>query len=138
SLILLIISAFLPPGLDRLLFFFYGLSTTLLSLFIRFNRWRQFKRGIPQHSFYLGDSSYQRLIPAFLRKGSKWERNVEPLLAMAAGALLLPYLPHVGEWLIFSAFCLACVEHATAFREVNQRLDLLDGMVHSEIQAETV
>jgi hypothetical protein len=139
GLIMILFSIFLAPSLDKFLFFYGGWATALIGLCRRFQRWREHHKGIRTHSYYLGSSELSfRWLPRFIRKDRRFERNLEWMVIGVAGALLLPYAEYFGFALMIAGFCLGTIEHAVFFREYNERMDLVDGMVKSEIQTEDV
>ena len=138
SLIILVMTAFMPPSSDRKAFFLFGVASAFGGLILRIRRWYEHRRGVRQHSYYLGTSRVGRRLPAFFRRHRRMEKLGEPILAMLAGMLLIRWIPMFSVWLLFAGFTLAMVESETEMREHNERLDLVDSLVKSEIQTEDV
>ena len=102
-------------------------------------RWREFRRGASEHSYYLGTSGFEfRWMPKFIRRSRVMSRFVDPLVFGAAGFLVIKYLFFFGMWLIVSSACLLFVELRAWSREVHRELDVSDGLVTSEVQSDTV
>jgi hypothetical protein len=122
---------------DDLLIF--ALAALTLGLYQRFNGWQKLRRGVQQHSYYIGTSFLERLpLPGYFRQNRRISRHLEPLLCGLVGLLLSPYTPALGWWIIFAAICLRAVEHSVFRVELRRQLDTLDGLIDSEVQGETV
>ena len=110
-----------------------------LGLFQRFLRWQEFSRGVPQHSRYIGTSCFDAaFMPEFFRHERRLARFLDPLFCAVVGFALLHVSPALGAWIIFSALCLRLTEFAVYRLELNQKLDMVDGMSFAEVQAGTV
>jgi hypothetical protein len=118
-------------NLKAFAFFFF-----VIALSERFRRWRELRRGVHVHTYYLGDSRLEWLTPKSKRHTRPAARNLEPLLCAGAGFVIYNICPAVGGWLIFAGFCLNVVEHRTYKRERERTLDTLDGLVESEVQSD--
>lgn len=115
----------------------------MLSLFFavchRYQRKKELKRGIVQHTYYIGTSPFNtRWLPKFCRRNRRIERLVDPLACFLVGFCLLPYSRPLAYWLMFSSSCVGFLEQFVHLKELNQSLDTLDGIVHSEVQSRTV
>ena len=138
-LAMLAVAAFCKPATLPVILAGYAGFVLLAGCSQRFKRWREFRRGVRQHSFYLGSSPFDyRWLPGFCRRNRRIARLVEPLFWIGFGLLLFPHLPAFGGWFVFSAICLAVVEAAVQEQEVKRQMDMVDGLVTSEIQAGTV
>lgn len=105
----------------------------------RFKRWRELRRNVRQHSYYIGTSPFQfKWLPGFCRCNRRLERFLDPIVVAAIGFALFPISRTLGLYLAFSGFCLRAYEFMIYERELHRDLDLLDSMVRSEVQAETV
>jgi hypothetical protein len=105
----------------------------------RFTRWREWRRNVRQHSFFVGTSPFDfKWLPRFCRRNRRVARFVDPLVCAAVGVALFPVSRVLGLYLAFSGFCLRAYEYMIYERELSRDLDLLDSMVRSEVQAETV
>ena len=65
-------------------------------------------------------------------------RFVDPFVFVAVGFCLMPYSRPLGYWIVFSSICVGFLEQFVHLKELNQSLDTLDGIVHSEVQSRTV
>jgi len=105
----------------------------------RMKRWGQIRRGVKMHSFYIGTSVLDKSwLPNFCRNDRRLERIADPLAAILVGIALFPLTHALGLWLMFSGFCLRTLEYAVFRKELHQKLDMVDGLVMAEVQAETV
>lgn len=138
SLAIIVMTAFMMPSPDRTAFFIFGIASAFSGVLIRIRRWYQHRRGVRQHSYYLGTSRIGKGLPAFFRRHRRMEKLGEPLLVMVAGMLLIRWIPMFSIWLLVAGFALVMVEGETEMREHNESLDLVDSMVKSEIQTEQV
>ena len=118
----------------------FGLVMFFTGIDQRIKRWRQFRRGIRCHSYYLGSSPFEslRFLPAFLKRERRLARFVDPLFFGMLGAALFQFSPLLGAWIIFSAGCVRIVEQAAYNRAITRELDTVDGLVMSEIQGEQI
>jgi len=123
-----------PEGLQifALLVLFVGASQ-------RWSRWKEIRRGVRLHTYYIGDSCLEfRWLPGFIRRNRRIPRFFDPLFCFAIGALLFMVSPALGGWIVFSGFCLRTFEDAVYRKELERDLDTLDGLIASEVQAEAV
>jgi hypothetical protein len=106
----------------------------------RLKRWREMRRGVKQHSYFIGDSQLRKLwLPAFLKCDRRVERFIDPLFAVAIGFPVAKYFsPALGGWLVFSGLCLRTFEAEVWKKKITHELDTIDSMVESEIQEEVV
>lgn len=137
ALFMVAVAAFCPPDSHpgyllgfAGLFFFAGNGQ-------RFKRLREFRRGVRQHSFYIGSTGVRdALVPNFCRRNRLYERYLEPAAFATMGFLCFGYVSTaLGAWLVLSAICLAVVESAVQEQELNRQMDMVDGLVASEIQS---
>lgn len=63
-------------------------------------------------------------------------RFIDPLVCFTAGAAVAFISHPLGLWLIFAASCWGMHEQITYDKALDQQLDMLDGIVDSEVQAE--
>jgi hypothetical protein len=116
----------------------FALLIPVFGLAQRFRRWLEMRRGIRQHSFYIGDSIFEsKRTPKFLRR-RLIARFFDPLFCVFGGLALGNVCPLLGLWLILSGFALRVLEHTVYVKELNRDLDTMDGMIVSEVQADTV
>ena len=111
----------------------------LLGLTQRTRRWRQFRQGVRQHSYYIGTSPFDfRWLPGFIRNERRIARYVDPAVCILIGFALLHYSVCLALWLLLAGVALRAFEDVIYKRELHQRLDTIDGLVMSEMQADTV
>lgn len=112
----------------------------LLGFTQRIRRWWQFRQGVRQHSYYIGTSPFDfRWLPGFIRNERRIARYLDPLVCILIGFALLRYSSVcLALWLLFAGAALRTFEDVIYKRELHQRLDTIDGLVMSEIQAERV
>jgi len=115
----------------------------VLALFLggcqRTKRWRELKRGIVQHSYYIGTSPFDfRWLPNFIRCNRKIARFIDPIFCLLIGLVCLPVSSMLGLWLIFAGASLRAYEHAVHRKELNRNLDMLDSIIVSQVHSRTV
>ena len=73
------------PGGPGLLLF--AVAALFLAIGQREKRWKEFKRGIRQHSYYIGTSRFEgvRWLPRFCRRDRKISRILDPIVCVLAG-----------------------------------------------------
>ena len=138
--IMFLLAMFAPTRQDALALMFWATFVFIIGFWNLFKRWREFNRGVKQHSYFLGTSNWnKRWLPAFIRQNRKVERFFEPCLIFIAGATcLLPFTAPLGLWLMFAAICLAVIEAQTWSTWRRAQMDMVDNLVHAEFQSETV
>lgn len=121
------------------LLIFAGL-TLALTIYQRVRRWFELGQRVRQHSYYLGTSlfSHIRWLPESLRYERRLERFADPFAIGVIGYAVVHFSPPLGCWLLLSAVCLRCYEWAIHMRDLNLNMDILDGMIRSEQQNQTV
>jgi hypothetical protein len=118
----------------------FAVLTLALGIFQRIRGWFQIARKVKRHSYYLGTSLFSkfRWIPESLRCERRLERFVDPIACGLIGYAVLHLSPALGLWLMASAVSLRSYEWAIHMRDLNLNLDILDGMIRSEQQNQTV
>lgn len=117
----------------------FALATFGIGMIQRFKRWREIAKGVRQHSFYIGTSDFDfRWLPASLRRNRRIARTIDPLFCIIAGLIARQYAPALGFWLVFAGVCLAGFEADVHRRELDRKLDLVDGLIGSEFQGDIV
>jgi hypothetical protein len=111
--------------------FFKGITQRIL-------RWRDLRRGVLHHTYFVGTSPTQRWFPKFLRPNRRVGRILDSLFAVAIGYILLPYSRSLGIWLVISGVCLRAWEEVIYHRERSRELDLMDGAYVAEEQARSL
>ncbi len=88
------------------------------------------------------DLGYRMVSPARLPESLRYERRLErfadPFAIGVIGYAVVHFSPPLGCWLLLSAVCLRCYEWAIHMRDLNLNMDILDGMIRSEQQNQTV
>ncbi len=138
SLLLMVTSAFVTQLPDQVVLFVIAVWTLLLTAQERFNRWRDFRKGKRCHSYSLGWGGSSRWLPKALVRMRFGERILEPVVFIATGIMATRFMPVTGCWIMLSGFCLACVEKQALHRQRNEQHDLVDGMIKSEVNSDTV
>lgn len=102
-------------------------------------RLKEFKKGIFQHSQYIGDSrlGWHRL-PEFIRRERRVERFIDPLIWIGFGVGAYHFSPALGGWMVFSGLCLRVFEAAVYQKRQERDVDLADGLIEAQIQQDTV
>jgi len=131
-------SMFIPERNDRILFFGFATLTLLASLVQRFKRWREFRRGVRQHSYYLGTAGSRWWLPKFLCRRRWPERFFEPVVFVGIGIAITKIAPFTGYWVVLSGLCIGLLEHLTRRREEDEQRDMVDGLIKAELQTDTV
>jgi hypothetical protein len=117
----------------------FAVVTFIFGMAQRIRRWWQLNRQERQHSYYIGSSPFDfRWLPNFMRRNRRVARFVDPIVCMLIGLALIRFSPALGGWLIFSAFALRSFEYSVHCHERNRQLDLVDGLMVSEKQANII
>jgi hypothetical protein len=119
--------------------FFFAVTAFAFGMTQRFKRWKEFNRGVKQHSFYIGTSCFESpKLPEFLRRNRRIARTADPILCVLVGVYCWRYFPALGFWLFLSGMCLAGFEGDVHRRDRNQTLDMVDSIIVSEVQSDTI
>lgn len=117
----------------------FVLTATSLGFGLKIRRWLEFRRGIKQHSYYIGTSIFDSpRLPSFLRRHRRVARFIDPAVCILAGVLLIPYSTLLGIWLFISGASLKVFEDLVHRKELNEQMDLIDGMVSAERYGDTM
>ena len=139
SLVEIVASVVFPGGGRSKALFYFAIVSFALGMYQRFKRWQELKRGVRQHSFYIGNSRLSfPWLPAFFRRNRRVERFLDPILCLIFGTILLFYLPLLGFWLAMAAACLRVFEADIYEKEQNRQLDMVDSLIISDIQGQVV
>ena len=137
SLVMFSLSLFASPRDGATALRIYAGVVFVVGFAYAIKRWLEFNQGRKQNSCYIGTSPFN-FMPAFFRRNRRTARFIDPMFIFLCGALILPGFRAVGLWLMFAACALVSIE-ATAHRKQRDReIDLVDGMVFSEYQSDTV
>jgi len=110
-----------------------------VGMYQRIKRWREFNRGVRQHSFYIGTSWFRLLpLPAFVQRYRRVERFIDPFFCFFVGLFLLPFTQQLSLWLMLSAGGLKLLEESVYQKELHRKFDVVDGMMGADAQNETV
>jgi hypothetical protein len=106
----------------------------------RFWRWRELCQGIRWHTLSPGISYFELLpLPAFLRSHRRIYRFLDPLACFVFSMFFgIFFSQPLARWFAFSSFALFIFEQTLFEKQLDRDLDILDGLVASEVQAETV
>jgi hypothetical protein len=118
----------------------FALMAFIVGMSQRLKRWQELNSGVRQHSYYIGTSCFEtiRWLPMFCRRNRRIARFIDPFTCMIIGVALFPVSRFLAMWLLFSGMCLRSFEYVIHQRERNRNLDLVDGLIISEAQGETV
>lgn len=117
----------------------FAVLTFIIGIYQRIRRWCDVNNGATHLSTYIGSSPLDfRWLPSFVRRNRRVARYVEPLFCVGIGFALMPYSRALAEYLLFSAFCLRVFEDSVFERERNRDLDLVDSIIISEQQTQTL
>lgn len=133
------IALFTPPRYKPSWLAGYALFSALAGACQRFKRWRELKRGVVQHSCYIGTSRLnRRWLPGFIRRERRVERFFDFLFFGTIGVLLWYVSEALSCWFLFSVLSLWALESTTRDDEFKRRMDLVDGVITSEFQGEVM
>ena len=89
----------------------FAVSSFACGIHQRRKRWQEFKRGVRQHSGYLGTSCLNfKWLPMFFRRNRRVERFLDPIFCFVLGTVLLFISPGLGYWLCICGAGLRVVE----------------------------
>ena len=128
---------FHPAGF---LFAEFPLLFLLVAFLQRYRRWRELCNGERWHTLSPGISYLEVLpLPAYFKAHRRIYRFIEPVMcfvaAMFIGVILSPAL---ARWIAFSSIALFIYEQTLFEKQLDRDLDILDGLIASEVQSETV
>jgi hypothetical protein len=127
------------PGIKFSPLMKFAVLSFAVGIYQKIKRWREFNRGVRQHSFYLGTSRFRSLpLPAFIQRRRRVERFVDPIFCFLVGTLLLPFTQQLSLWLLLSSGGLKVIEDAVYQKELHREFDVLDGMIGADIQHDVV
>jgi len=140
--ILMIVAAIIPPenqGAHPEFLFWFAMLSLFLSSCQRTKRWREFKKGVLQHTYYIGTSPFDyRWLPQFCRRFRRMGRIADPFFCIFAGLVFLPESTALGFWLMIAGAALRIFEDVVFQKELNRDFDILDSVIISEVHSGTV
>ena len=140
--ILAIVAMMIPPDKPETkphYLFWFAVASLFLASCQRTKRWREFKRGILQHSYYIGTSPFDfKWLPFFCRRFRRVARFVDPFFCILVGFGMLAESTALGCWLIIAGTAVRIFEDAVHRKELNRDLDILDSLILSEVHGGTV
>jgi hypothetical protein len=114
---------------------FFAVCTLILSIAQRAKRARAMKRGVHQHTYYIGTSMFDfRWLPESYRRNRIAARVFDPPACILAGLFCLQGSKMLGGWLIICGFTLRIYEDAVRRDRIKNDLDLLDGLITPTIR----
>lgn len=135
-------SIFFPPALDkhRFALAIYAIAFVIAGMAQRFMRWRDLCQGIRWHTYSPGVSWLEHMpLPDYLRLGRRVARFIDPIAVLFVGFLVGLIWSHaLGLWIMLSSLFVFVFEQALYDGNLNKDLDTLDGLIVSEVQAETM
>jgi hypothetical protein len=140
---LIVISLLAQPGNDDnqpVFLLLFAVLALLLGMSQRFKRLQEFKRGVIQHSYYVGTSPFSKLqwVPMLFRHDRRCERFLDPLCIIGVGIVLFSVSRLLGMWLVFTGGCLRAWEFEVHRRERNWKFDQGDNLVIAEKQTAVI
>jgi hypothetical protein len=126
-----------PPG------FIYNRFPLLLlavGFLQRYRRWRELCNGERWHTLSPGISYLELLpLPAILKSHRRIYRFLDPLACFIFSMFFGVFFSRpLAQWFAFSSFALFIFEQTLFEKQLDRDLDILDGLVVAEVQAETV
>ena len=105
-------------------------------------RWRELCQGVRWHTYSVG-ISYFELVPwppvlSFMRGYRRIYRFLDPLACVIVGLIVMSLSTSLGIWIVFSSIALRIFEEDLFEKALARDLDILDGLISSEIQVESV
>jgi hypothetical protein len=141
TLILIVMSLGGPPLYSPL--YLFWCAALIFGIAKGINRWFEGRRGIKQHSYYLGDSIFDSLpVPGFFRRRRRMAFFFDPVFCVTVSILMLNYGPKsiwaLAVWLLISSVFLFCIEVNAYKAQRARELDMVDGLVYSQYQGDEV
>lgn len=140
--ILMLVAAIIPPdepGANPEYLLWFALISLFLASCQRTKRWREFKRGVLQHTYYIGTSPFDfQWLPRFCRRFRRMGRFADPFFCIIAGGIMLLESTALGFWLMIAGAALRIFEDVVHEKELNRDFDILDSVIISEVHGNTV
>jgi hypothetical protein len=113
----------------------FAVLSFAVGVYQKIKRWREFNRGVRQHSYYIGTSWFRLLpLPAFLQRHRRVERYIDPFFCFFVGFFIMPFTQQLGLWLMLSAAALKVVEESVFHKEISRKFDGVDGLIGADAQ----
>ena len=118
----------------------FPLVMLIFGLQQRHQRWQELARGESWHTMSPGISYLEFLpLPAFLKSHRRLYRFCEPSLCFIFSMIFGMFVSTaLARWFAFSSLCMFIFEQNLFERALENDLDVLDGLIASEVQAGTV
>jgi hypothetical protein len=118
----------------------FPLLLLVVGFYQRYRRWKELCNGERWHTLSPGISYFELLrLPPVLRAHRRIYRFLDPaacfIFSMFFGIF---FSQPLARWFAFSSFCLFIYEQTLFEKQLDRDLDILDGLVVAEVQAETV
>ena len=140
--ILMLVAAIIPPEKQAAhpeFLFWFAMLSLFLSSCQRTKRWREFKKGVLQHTYYIGTSPFDySWLPKACRRFRRIPRFADPFFCIFAGLAFLPVSVALGFWLMIAGASLRIFEDVVFQKELNRDFDILDSVIISEVHSSTV
>jgi hypothetical protein len=114
---------------------FFAIAMFILGTIQRRRRWKELTFGIRWHTRARGISYLAKLLPV---RELIVQRFIDPAACFIAGYILLQFSQLLGLWLMFSGMALYFVEQYVYEQQLEQELDLMDGLIDAEVRSENV
>ena len=111
----------------------FGILVLVFASVERHLRWRDILHGVSWHTYSRGISWFHSV---FHWREDILYRFVDPAAAAIVGFLLSFLFPWLGYYIIFAAICLFIFQAADYQRSINLALNVLDGLVESQVQSD--
>lgn len=108
----------------------FALVMLITGMLKRRGMWWSLMRGESWHTYSRGISWFNSFLPL---AEDEVKRFVDPAAVAGIGLLLSFLFPWLGYYILFSAVCLFIFEASDHERSINKMLDVLDGLVESEV-----
>ena len=117
----------------------YALAMLGWGSYQRWQRWKDITQGVRWHTYSPGISYLEKIPwPVFSQSHRRINRFVDPIAVCIVGFVALAVSHLLGLWLEVAALFLYVYEQQLYEAMLNHDLDILDGLIASEVQGETV
>ena len=113
----------------------FAFAVLIVAIIERRLRWHDIKKGVSWHSYSRGVSWFNSFLPL---NETIVKRFIDPTTALVIGGGLFFLIRPLGLVMLASAVCLFIFETIDFQKQIDQMLDMLDGLVESEIVSSNV